>query len=75
MCVGEAGNVISVLCAGQATKNVLMDGSAEPCYQMGHMKHETKRNEFRHIQTKELDQRRLFAETETKWLLARQLMQ
>ena len=64
MCVGEEGNVISLLCAGQAIKNVLMDGSADPCYQMGHMKHETKRNEFRHIQTKELDQRRLFAETE-----------
>ena len=53
---------------------MLMDGSAEPCYQMGHMKHETKRNEFRYIQTKELAQRPLFAETERKWLLARQVM-
>ena len=74
MCVGEAGNVISVLCDGQATKNVLMNGSTEPSYQMGHMKHETKRNEFIHIPTKELAQRRLFAETEQKWLLARQVM-
>ena len=44
MCVGEAGNTICVLCPGQATKNVVMDGSAEPCYKM---KHETKRNVFR----------------------------
>ena len=26
---------------------------AEPRYQMGHMKHETEQNIFRHIQTKE----------------------
>ena len=32
MCVGEAGNAISKLCTGQATKNVLVDGSSEPCY-------------------------------------------
>ena len=38
MCVGEADNDISILCAGQVTKNVWMDGSAEPRYQMGHMK-------------------------------------
>ena len=50
MCVGEAGNAISMLCAGQATKNVLMDGSDKPRYQMGHMKHETKGNIFQHIQ-------------------------
>ena len=30
MCVGEVGNAISKLCAGQATKNVLVNGSAEP---------------------------------------------
>ena len=42
VCVGKAGNAINILCAGQATKNVSMDGSAEPHYQMGHMKHETK---------------------------------
>ena len=47
MCVGEAGKTICVLCPGQATKNVVMDGSAEPCYKMGHMNHETKRNVFR----------------------------
>ena len=29
ICVGEAGNAISKLCAGQVTKNVLVDGSAE----------------------------------------------
>ena len=52
MCIGEAGNGISILCAGQATKNVL-DGSAEPRYQMRHMKHKTKQNILRHIQTKE----------------------
>ena len=40
MCVGEAGNAISLLCAGQVTKNVLVvDGFAEPCCQMG--AHET----------------------------------
>ena len=39
MSVGEAGNAISLLCAGQATKNVLVDGSAEACCQMG--AHET----------------------------------
>ena len=47
MCVGEAGNTISLLCAGQATKNIVMDGSAEPRYKMGHIKHETKQNLFR----------------------------
>ena len=30
ICVGEAGNVTSNLCADKATKNVLVDGSAEP---------------------------------------------
>ena len=29
VCVGQAGNAITVLCAGQATKNVL-DDSANP---------------------------------------------
>ena len=29
VCAGEAGNAISVLCTGQATKNLLY-GSAEP---------------------------------------------
>ena len=53
MCVGEAGNAISIFCNGLATKNMLVDGSAEPRYQMGHMKHETEQNIFRHIQTKE----------------------
>ena len=83
MCVGEVGNAISILCNGHATKNVLMDGSAEPRYQMGHMKHETKQNIFRHIHTKEcvyicetseLAERRLCAQTETKWLVGRQVM-
>ena len=84
VCVGEVGNAISILCTGNATKNVLMDGSAEPRYQMGHMKHETKQNIFRHIQTKEcvciceaseLAERQLSAQTETKWLVARQVIQ
>ena len=83
MCDGEAGNAISILFAGRASKNVLMDGSAEPRYQIGHVKHETKRNIFRHIQTKEcvyicetseLAERRLCAQTETKWLVGRQVM-
>ena len=74
MCAGEAGNAISILCTGQGTKNVL-NGSAEPRYQMGHMKHKTKRNIFRHVQTKEcvyifetieLAERRLCTQTETK---------
>ena len=30
ICVGEVGNAISKLCACQAAKNVLVDGSAEP---------------------------------------------
>ena len=47
VCVGKAGNAISILRAGQATKNVSMDGSAEPHYEMGHMKHETKSNIFK----------------------------
>ena len=42
----------SVFCADQVTKNVL-DGSAGPHKQMGQMKYKTKRNIFRHIQTKE----------------------
>ena len=42
----------SVFCAYQVTKNVL-DGSAGPHKQMGQMKYKTKRNIFRHIQTKE----------------------
>ena len=84
MCVGEAGNAISILCDGQATKSMLVDGSAEPRYQMGHMKRETKQNIFRYIQTKdcvyiyeasELAERQLCAQTETKWLVARQVMQ
>ena len=50
---------------------------------MGHMKHKTKRNIFRHIQTEEtvyvcevseLAERRLCAQTETKQLEARQVM-
>ena len=82
MCAGQAGNAISILCTGQGTKNVL-NGSAEPRYQMGHMKHKTKRNIFRHIQTEEtvyvcevseLAERRLCAQTETKQLEARQVM-
>ena len=82
MCAGEAGNAIIILCTGQRTKNVF-NGSAEPRYQMGHMKHKTKRNIFRHIQTKErvyiceiieLAEKRLCAQTETKWLVARQVM-
>ena len=32
MCADKADNAISKLCADQATKNVLVDGSAEPCY-------------------------------------------
>ena len=32
MCVGEVGNAISKLCTSQATKNILVDGSDEPCY-------------------------------------------
>ena len=84
MCVGEADNAISILCADQITKNILMNGFAEPRYQMGHMKRETKRNIFRHIQTKkcvnicetiEPAERRLCAQTEKKWLMARQVMQ
>ena len=84
MCVGEADNDISILCAGQVTKNVWMDGSAEPRYQMGHMKHETKQNILRHIQTKEcvcicetseLAETQLSGQTETKWLVARQVIQ
>ena len=47
-CVGKAGNAINILCVGHATKNVLMDGSSEPRYQMGHMKHETKRDPTPH---------------------------
>ena len=50
---------------------------------MGHMKHKTKQNIFRHIQTEEtvyvcevseLAERRLCAQTETKQLEARQVM-
>ena len=49
----------------------------------GHTKHKAKRNIFRHIQTKnvyicetsELAERQLYAQTETKWLVARQVMQ
>ena len=49
----------------------------------GRTKHKTKRNIFRHIQTKnvyifetsELAERQLYAQTETKWLVARQVMQ
>ena len=49
MCVVEAGNAISLLCAGQATKNVLVvDGSVEPCCQIG--AHETL-NETKLFQT------------------------
>ena len=84
MCVGETGNTFTILCTGQATKNMLVDGSAEPCYQMGHIKYETKRNTFRHIQTKEcvficetreLAERQLCAQAETKWLVVRLVMQ
>ena len=50
--VGETDLTISELCAGQATK-IVLDGSAEPCKQMDHMKHKKKQNIFRHIQTKE----------------------
>ena len=83
MCVGEADNAISTLCPGQATKNMLMDGSAEPRYQMALIKHEIKRNIFRHIQTKEcvyicetsdLAERQLRAQNESKWPVERQVM-
>ena len=47
MCVGEARNKISVLCPGKATKNFVMDGSAEPRQKMAHIKNERKRNVFR----------------------------
>ena len=30
MCVGEVGNAISKLCTSRATKNVLVNGPAEP---------------------------------------------
>ena len=33
MCVGETGNAISKLCGDQGTKNVSVDGSAEPGYE------------------------------------------
>ena len=84
MCVGDAGNAISILCGNQVTKNRLVDGSAKPCCQMRFMKHEMKEKIFRHIQSKEcvyicetseLAERQLFAQTETKWLVARQVMQ
>ena len=32
LCVGVAVHAISKLCPGQANKNLLVDGSAEPCY-------------------------------------------
>ena len=60
-----------------------MDGSAETHNQMGHMKHDTKRNILRYIPTKEfvyicgkneMAERRLRAQTETKRLVARQVM-
>ena len=79
---GETSNANSLLCVDQATKNVL-DGSADPRKQMGHMKHKTKRNIFRHIQTKEcvyvcetrdLAERRLCAQSETKRLVARHVL-
>ena len=57
MHVGEAGHAISKLCAGQATKNLMADGPAEPSY--GHTGMEKRQmdvtqkgNMFRHIQTK-----------------------
>ena len=35
ICVGEAGNGNSLLCASHVTENVLVDGSPEPCCLMG----------------------------------------
>ena len=52
ICVCEAGNGNSLLCASHATKNVLVDGSPEPCCLMGQMKHESKQNLFKHTQIK-----------------------
>ena len=51
--MGEAGNVISKSCAGQATKNMLMDGSAEPM-EKRQMDEVQKRDMFRRIQNKNL---------------------
>ena len=51
--MGEAGNVINKSCAGHATKNVLMDGSAE-LMEKRQMDEAQKRNMFRRIQNKNL---------------------
>ena len=49
MCVDKVGNAISKLCARHATKNVLVNGSAEPL--LGDTGAQ-KQNIFRHAQTK-----------------------
>ena len=55
MCAGEAGNAISLLCAGQATKNgLVVDALLSLATRWGRMKHETKRNLFRHIQIEKM---------------------
>ena len=56
MCVSGAGHAISKLFAGQATKYLLVDGSAEPSheahlYGKRQMDVKQKENMFRHIQT------------------------
>ena len=54
---GKTGNKISKLCAGQATKNVLEDGSTEPVWahwagtEKRQMDEAQKRNLFRHLKT------------------------
>ena len=68
------------MCTSQATINVLLDGPLDP---MGARWDGQKANMFRYIQNKnmyiyktsELAERQFSAETETKWLEARQVMQ
>ena len=89
MCVGGTGNAISKLCADQGTKNVLADGSAEPGFgatlgwrkdkRMYH-RNETCSEIFKLknvyiCETSELAERQLYAQTERKWLVMRQVVQ
>ena len=89
ICVGGGRNAISKLCTINATKNVLVDGSAEPSsrgilvWRRGKwIKHrnETSSDIFKlknmyTYEKRELAERQLSAPTATKWLVARQAMQ